>query len=301
MTTEREVDLAEANLAEANLAEANLGEAVEALRRDLKKRLAPLTRALKALDALASDGALDKLDVLDEHVEALREADLASLGFGEVQAAVSNRLGTHHDRVKTRMRTEVLSDLARLGAGLEISQLTEHPLEVLISPIVAELDISAGKARILYAREVVEAVDLDARLILDAREEAMAHVRALAVDSPVFFDALHRAYRTVLLVRGLGPGDRVDIVDLLAPLAFFRVDVERWRKTDLGKVPSYPRYLLAYQLQRLQRDGLLIKDGLRLELGAATGGSTRNKQDVIFIPTSPTDGQYYLSIRFLSQ
>ncbi len=282
-------------------AEFNLPEAISTLRRDLKKRLAPLSRAAKALDALASEGALDKLDVLNEHVDALRDADLAALGFSEALSAVMNRLMLLHDRLTTRARSEVLSDLMRLGAGIEITQLTEHPLAVLISPMVAELDMPASRARILYSREVVDEVDLDARLILDAREKAMKHIRDLAADSPAFFDAMLRAYRMVLLVRGLESSERVDIVDMLAPLAFLQVDIGNWRKFDPEKAPAYPRYLLAYQLQKLQRDGLLIKDGLRVELGTATGGSTRNKQDVIFIPTSPTDGQYYLSIRFVSQ
>ncbi|MBI2837380.1 MAG: hypothetical protein HYX75_03650 [Acidobacteria bacterium] len=281
--------------------EIGLGEAIAALRQDLKKRLAPLNRAVRALDALAANGALDKLEVLDEHSAAVRDADLTPFGLGESQAAVAEQLVLLHDRLKTRARVAVLSDLTRLGAGIEITQLTEHPLTVLISPMVAELDVSAGRAHILYAREMVDDVDLDARLILESREKAMAHIRQLAADSVDFFDTALRAYRTVLVARGLGLGDRIDIVDMLAPLALLRADVSVWRKTNLQKVAPYPRYLLAFQLQKLQRDGLLVKDGLRIELGTATGGSTRNKQDVIFVPTSPTEGQYYLSVRFLAQ
>ena len=43
---------------------------------------------------------------------------------------------------------------------------------------------------------------------------------------------------------------------------------------------------------------LLERRGRRISLGTATGGSTRNKRNVLFVPVSVTDGQYYLSIVF---
>ncbi|MEW6368459.1 MAG: hypothetical protein AB1714_27845 [Acidobacteriota bacterium] len=279
--------------------EVSIADAISILRKDLKKRLAPLARAAKALDAIAAEGALDDLAVLGKHEETVRDVDLSAFGMNDAKAALASQLAALHDRLTAAARAEVLGELMRQGAGLEIAQITEHPLTVLISPIETEIDLSGGRARILYAREVIDDdLKVEARAILEAREKAMARIRDQAVDSPVFFETAHRAYRAVLLARGFSPGERVDIVDLLAPLALFRQEVERWRGTD--PVKAFPRYLLAYQLHRMQRDGLLVKDGLRMELGTATGGSTRNKRDVIFIPASATEGQYYLSIRFVS-
>lgn len=281
--------------------ESGLGEAMAALRRDVKQRLSALTRVAKALDALTDPAARTQLDVLGKHVEALRDADLGSVGLSESQHAVASEIELLHERLKARARAEVFSELVRLGEGLEIVQLAENPLTVLIAPLVAELDISAGSARIVYARETLDETKLDARLILDARQKAMDEIRACAVESPVFFDLALRAYRTVLAVRSLGPEERVDLVDLLAPLSLFQTELRRWRDIDRGTLTPYPRHLLAYQLQRLQRDGLLVKDGLRVDLGTATGGSTRNKRDVLFVPSSATEGQYYLTIRFVPQ
>jgi hypothetical protein len=87
----------------------------------------------------------------------------------------------------------------------------------------------------------------------------------------------------------------VDLVDTLAPLAWL-LDPSSGRKTT-----PYPRHMLAYQLYRLQREAHLQHEGLRLELGTATGGSTRHKAKVLFVPSSHTEGFYYLSLRFVSK
>jgi hypothetical protein len=102
-----------------------------------------------------------------------------------------------------------------------------------------------------------------------------------------------------LAARGHTLGERVDLVDLRLPLALLRTGADRWRRIELAKTPSYERYQLAYQLQRLRKDQLLEKGGLRLDLGSATGGSTRQKHNVLFIPRAGGDGQYYLSLRFV--
>ena len=54
--------------------------------------------------------------------------------------------------------------------------------------------------------------------------------------------------------------------------------------------------MLAYQLRRLRREGTLARDGLRVELGVATGGSARDKRNVVYVPAGG-EGQYQLSLR----
>jgi hypothetical protein len=285
--------------------EKTLAESLAALRSDLKKRLSGAVRAGKACEGLASASALRSLAALDRHLPPLRDADLAPFGLEERRAELVAGLASHQERLRAQARMSLIGELARAGQGVEVGLLTETPLTVLVTPLAVEVDLEAGSARVLYAREVVETCEPEAAAILAARQRAMDRIRAEALDSAAFFDLARRAYLTVLLARGLQPGERVDLVDLLGPLALLSRDTDDWRKAAGGGgskgFAPYPRYLLAYQLQRLQRDGALAKDGARLELGAATAGSTRNKRDVLFVPSSATEGQYFLSIRFATQ
>jgi hypothetical protein len=284
--------------------ERTLAESLSALRSDLKKRLQGAMRAGKACEGLASASALGSLAALDRHLPALRDADLAAFGLEERRAELVARLTAHQERLKAQARMSLIGELARAGEGVEVALLTETPLTVLVAPLAVEVDLEAGAAKVLYAREVVAECEPEAAAILAARQKAMDQIRAEALDSAAFFDLARRAYQTVLLARGIQQGERVDLVDLLGPLSLLGRDAGDWRKASAagGKgFPAYPRYLLAYQLYRLQRDGMLAKDGARLELGAATAGSTRNKRDVLFVPSSATEGQYFLSIRITTQ
>jgi hypothetical protein len=282
--------------------DSTLVEALSTLKADLKKRLAGAMRAGKACEALAGAGALGKLAALDRHLPALRDADLSAFGLEERRGDLVAKLTALQDRLRATTRMAVIGELARQAQGFEVSLLTETPLTVLIAPLSVEIDLEAGAAKVLYAREVVSPpCEPEAEAILAARQKAMDHIRKRALDSSAFFDLARRAYQTALLARRLPVGERVDLVDLLGPLAVLAREADDWRRAALDKgFAPYPRYLLAYQLHRLQREGMLTKDGVRLDLGPATAGSTKNKRDVLFVPSSPTEGQYYLSIRFVA-
>jgi hypothetical protein len=246
---------------------------------------------------------LERLDALAKHLPPLHDADLNGVGLGAAHRDLVTRLTAVLERLRLRARNTMLADLFRLAReqGIEALQLAQTPVAVLLAPMVAELDFDAGRASIQYAREEVQEASLDARGVLEARQKAMDRIRSAALDSAAFFEAIHRAYQMTLCARGLPPEARLDLVDLLGPLAMLRWGPEHWRASDLREAEPYPRALLAYQLQRLRRDGLLEKDAWRIDLGTATGGSARDKRNVLFIPTTPTEGQYHLSIRFLAR
>ena len=123
--------------------------------------------------------------------------------------------------------------------------------------------------------------------------ELLDQFRAARIDSKSFWQALKAAYDIVLLKDGKPAGERIDIVDVLVPMAWI------WpHAVQLKKATQFPRYLLAYQIQKLRQDGLIAHNGYRLDLGTATGGSTKNKANVLFIPMGPTEGQYYLTMCF---
>ncbi len=277
----------------------DLETALAALRKTVRKRTTSIERGRKALDELSARGALGRLATLEKSVSGVRDADLELLGLGEEQAQVVAALEQRFSAARSQMRGRILAELRHAGeaAGVLPELLTERPLVVLLAPLTVELDLTRSVACIQYARETISEVDLDARKVLAAREAATDHIREHALESAQFFELARQAYEVARRARGLEAGARVDLVDLLAPLGLLRVAASSWRKQKEG-APPFPRYLLAYQLRRLGRDRLLQHEGVRLELGTATGGSTRNKRDVLFVPTSPTEGQYHLSIRF---
>ena len=273
-----------------------LGEALRELRKALRKQVLPLERAGKALDALVGARALEELGVLDGGLPALREADLGALGLGEQQGAVVRQLEAIHGRLVGQARMALLGGLraAAESEGLGMALVGERPLVVALAPVEVEIDVGGGAAVVRYAREVVEECAAEAGAIVEARGAAMKKIREAALPSEVFFERLVRAYRMVLAAQGEAPGERVDLVDLLAPLAL--LGAGSWRKKALGKIEEVPKYMLAYQLQRLRREGMLARDGLRVELGVATGGSARDKRNVVYVPAGG-EGQYQLSLR----
>lgn len=274
--------------------------AVSSLRDALRASIKSTDRARKALDGLCRPGALDRVDLLGRELASLEGASLEPMGFESQRLELVCELRQRLDRMRVERRSSVLGPLQRLAAAddVPVQLVSDNPPVLLLSPVGCELDFERGVARLTYARETVLEAPLEAAAILAAREQAMASIRGSSEPVERFFQTALSAYRLVLAARGLDAGERVDLVDLLAPLALLATDSALWRKTPMAKFQEYPRYLLAYQLQRLRREGALEQGGRRVDLGTATGGSTRDKRNVLFVPTSADDGQYYLSIRF---
>ncbi|MGM0578246.1 MAG: hypothetical protein ACQEXJ_21160 [Myxococcota bacterium] len=276
---------------------------VRALREELKVALRPVDKARKALDGLAKAGALKQIDRLSKHLKGLKAANLEAFALEDQRQRLVEDLEQALGRLRRERRMALLGPLQRMAgeAGIPVETVAETPPTLALSPLTAELDFEAGEARLCYARETVETAALEPEAILEARGEAMAAIKDRAVPSEAFFGRARDAYRMALVARGSEDGERLDLVDLLAPLTLLATDRDEWRKRSVSKMDDFPRYLLAYQLQRLRRDGVLERDGVRLELGTATGGATKDKRNVLFVPSTPTEGQYYLSIRFVTE
>ena len=279
----------------------SLRDQITALRKTLRARAKATDAALTRLEGLTKGkGALDHLGRLCEALDATRDIRWGLLGMSDDGDRWREALEAEIDQRRGAARVKAIGELklAAKAEGVELQRLTDQPPAFVLSPLVVTFDFERGAALIEYAREVIAEAPLEAAAILTARREAMENIRAAAVPSIGFFDRLHAAYRVARVARGLPLGERVDLVELLAPLALMSTDSDRWRQLDWSSVEPYPRAMLSYQLSRLRRDRALERHGWRLELGTATGGSTRDKRNVLYVPTSPTEGQYYLSIRF---
>ena len=269
----------------------------KALRKAVRKQTAPLRNALDALDALCAEGPT--LEVLEKGLGPLGDGRFDDEALEAQRHALHQELSELHQRLRSRARSQLVGALSRRGReeGVEVEPLSETPLELRIAPLTVLADFARAEATLLYAREPVQSCTLDPEAIWAARLEVVERIRAGAQGSPEFFECLLAACRLAQARRGLGADARVDLVDLLGPLSLLQHPVDEWRKLPAKALEPYPRWLLAYQLQRLRKDACLSHAGHRLELGAATGGSARKKQNVLFVPAAG-DGQYMLSLRF---
>ncbi len=198
--------------------------------------------------------------------------------------------------------TEAVADwrLSRLGAFREAAEAANLPFqrlttdELRLGEATVRLDLDRGEAEILYARESLETLRAEPRAVVDA---VRRHLSALRRDDPPesVFRELVQAYR-VLCAQLLQPlGERVNLVDLVAPLFYVRQSETFWKKQDAKALRPVSRAQLAWDLDHLQQARCLELDGLRVVLGTATGGSTAKKSNVLFLESAAAGGQYFLT------
>jgi hypothetical protein len=270
---------------------------VEQLERDQKAVKAVAKAAGEALKA-AKKG---DLVAVEKVAKRLGKVTLAEVGAEPLRVEAAAEIARHLEGERARRRLSLVGALhsAAGAAGIEVTRLGGDPPAFELAPVTVEVDFEGGAARVLYAREEVVTAALDAEAILEARGEAMGRIRKHGLESETAFELIRRAYGMVLSAIGGRAGERIDLVDLLWPLSLLVADRAKWRKLAASKVEPFTRYQLAYTLHRLRRDGLLTHQGVRIDLGAATGGTTRDKRNVIFVPSGPGEGQYYLSMRLV--
>ena len=226
-------------------------------------------------------------------VEEVSEADAA-----RERLAMRLQKGLQKLRVKARMKFLTKVDMLAPQHKVEVEKISEAPLVLYLEPLTFEVDFDEGGVRMLYGHEEMGEFPIDARRLFEERRNAIEEMKRRSIDSEEFFDLLYSAYRTVLVADGAEEGERVDLVDVLVPLGMLKVDRAKLRKKGPEAIEAFPRHQLARQLALLRREGLLEKGGRRLELGAATGGSTKDKTNVLYVPVGATSGQYYGSLRF---
>ncbi len=278
-----------------------IAEDISALLTRIRSRRRRLSRAKNLLKAV--DGKTPAAADYEAWLDVVQGLDGYELGDGEadeLRQALVGRLKPAIEKLRIKARMKFLTKLEMLAGqrDLELEKISENPLVLYVEPLTFAIDFDEGGVEMAYGHEVIDELPIDAASVMGAHEEAAARFSKELISSDKFFDLLRGAYRMVLAADDAQPGERVDLVDVLVPLAMLRVDRDRLRKKGPEVIEPFPRYLLARQLAELRRDGALEKDGVRLELGAATGGSTRDKTNVLYVPIGAKGGQYYGSIRF---
>lgn len=273
--------------------ETELLAALQATSKSVSKALTGGKALVKALDRLSEERALERPDLLAEAVEALKEGE-NRIFWGPGGEDLVHALEARVRQLRATAHHQLLSGLlSRLANPEHMKVVSDSPLVLYLHPLTLEVHFEQFKGTLMYAREPLATTSLDPEEILSAHTVQVEQFRGMRIDSRQFWNVCKLAYEMVLLKNGLPRGSRVDIVELLAPLTWL------WPvQGQFKKGTGMPRFLLAYQIQKLRQDGMLAQQGVRLDLGSATGGSTRNKANVLYIPFGPTEGQYYLSLCF---
>ncbi len=288
-----------------NTSKSTTPERVEDALKTARRLLRRTKKAKKALDSvrhqeptpatvadfLASRGVIERLagDTGSETLDTQLHGWLDAVAPELAEASAARRhhlLNTIEERAASQsMRFEKLADSP--------PTYSFGPFRLAL-PTEDVLSISLG-------REPIAEVEPDCDAVFEACDAAQMLWEERTPEPGVLFERLLFAYRAACALEDKSPGDRIAIVDLLGPLALLETPAKRLRGRGLDAVDEYPRHLLARQLAELSRQQHLEHRGTRLELGAATGGSTSQKQDVLYVCTGPGRGQYYLSVRFVRQ
>lgn len=260
-----------------------------------------LAEALSALarHAAAAEKAVRAVDAVQDPPGAL-----AALAQVEKLGPALHAEPLHADALNhlTRDLTEAAADwrLTRLGAFREAAVAAELPFErvatdeLRLGEATVRLDLDRGEAEILYARESLETLRAEPRAVVEAVKRQLAHLRREAAPEAVFRE-LVLAYRVLCAQQGLAFGERVNLVDLLAPLFYVRQPEAFWKRQEAKAMRPVTRAQLAWDLDHLQRARCLELDGLRIGLGTATGGSTAKKSTVLYLESAAAGGQYFLT------
>jgi hypothetical protein len=258
-----------------------------------------LTAAATAVGPLARAAAYEDLKKLRATVEkvneklpaeAREEAGLTDL-LGRIRAWIDEA----GERLRQRLGRELRA--ACTDAGLEFRVVSrESPVEVRIPPFAVVLDFDKGQATLRFARLEVARAPAEAGAILAAHARARRELDT-AFDPEQFFARCHRAWRAARAAKGEN-SERIEILDCLPYLAVemqgprFRVD-----PTD-ENFKGYGRVRFAWDVLRLRRARMLTQDGVRMNLGVATGATASQKKRVLYFEDEDGNGEYKLTIFF---
>lgn len=180
---------------------------------------------------------------------------------------------------------ELRDELGAIGVSPRL--IAESPEQWRLGSMVLSIDRAGDRAMLKYARQpVARNLRCDAASVVAGYRRARDRLVANSLAPDAMFGALVRAYGSALSDRGAAPGARIALVDLLGEVA-----------AAAGR--GYTRAQFAYDLCRLRREGELGRDGLRLELGVATGSETSRKSRVVWLEDSAGSGQYFATLRVL--
>lgn len=252
-----------------------------------------LDRTKKVLEAVAGNDVVTDPALRKRCVKQLTELEGRSLpAFGEFKTSFE----AWAKQSLLAFRQSFLDEfLARCQEeGIEARRIGDQPPVYDIGGLTLTIDFDKQQGTLSYAREVLAKPALVGEEILAERVRLIEELGNAWPGAEVFHAACLAAYRARSARKGVRLGERIDLVDLLTELGLEYVERGIW-----SQLRPLTRPELAFCLDQLARAGSLEVGGLRLELGSATGGTTKDKKRVLFLEAGMGGGQYYLSLRFV--
>ncbi len=271
-----------------------LEEGLKELGKQLKSQQKAITQAQAAERDEDVNGLQAALASIDREV-------LTRLGLGDTADATIERARSTLKRLRQEQRRALAADLkaACEAAGRRYQRLGDSPPELLIAPFTAVLDLESMQARVLYAREDLVTTRATAADIMKTIEQQEKRLGQRQQPPDEVLAQLYAAYLAVLGQIGGRLGDRIELLELL-PLMAIAQQSARWLADPVQeRYRSYTKARFLWDLARLRATRNLEHNGMRLDLGTATGDSTRRPARVFFIDDGAGQGQYYLSLRFV--
>jgi len=266
---------------------------------EVDKKSKEISKVLKALKSLASAETLESPRKVREACKLLEQSDPTALGLNmDFVELLEFTAADQQNRVNTR-KVEFGRMLTEKAAeqGLTCKMITTEPMEFSLPPFTVAVRLDENLATIHYAKLAFEELTAMPDKIITSLKKNLKMLKT-SWSSEQFFDALYKAYEIQIFEEKSRQGERVVLTDLLASVAL-SYQSDKFRSDPVGSnYRTYGRVRMAFDLSRLRRNGLLQRNGWRINLGTATGSSTRNKKGVLYIEESPGQGQYYLSIWF---
>jgi hypothetical protein len=192
----------------------------------------------------------------------------------------------------------------RLADGLEGSSLAiRGQLPVLrVGLFTLRTDFDAGSATVYWGPEVeklragLRLVPADLAATLRKWNDGL---RQKSIEPQKLATRLHAAYTRTIAFRGLEPGARVFLLDLLAELVML-LQPESFRLNPAQeKFVEYPRVRFSYDLYRLKQAGAFTVGAARLKLHVANFDATTEKSKALWVPDNDEgDGTHYSYLSF---
>ncbi|MEQ8764083.1 MAG: hypothetical protein RL885_09155 [Planctomycetota bacterium] len=182
-------------------------------------------------------------------------------------------------------------------AGLSLRVISrEHPIEVRIPPFAVKIDFEKGRADFLFARLPLDKSAAQPKDILVEHTRLLKSMNSGFI-AEHFFEKCHRAWRAARAALGDG-SERVEILDFLPYLAV-ELQSDKFRlEPSVKNFEEYSRVQFAWDVLRLRREKKLTQNGIRLNLGVATGSTASQKKRVIYFEDEEGNGEYKLTIFF---
>jgi hypothetical protein len=277
-----------------------LQKGLEEAERRLKEESHERAVAAKALASLARPEVLQSPKKLQGQLQAAKQKLTPEmrecLGIAQTWA----QLEQYQQQAPLILRRSVGRALKQRceREGLELYIVSkEAPVEVRIPPLSVEMDFTAGRANLGFARSPLATCELSAERILQTYDTLVKELEG-AFDPREFFALCHRAYQLILIESRGHDGDRVELVRVLPFLAMLKQSAQFQRNPTREAFRSYTRAHFAYDVLRLRRQGGLIQEGLRLNLGVATGISASQKGRAIYFEDEQGHGEFKLTLYF---